>query len=1549
MNNVDPFSIFYAIFNEAADKSKIQTGWLPSQQLTDMLKLQADIYDHIHTIQSVVEPQPERVATPPPIIHEEISPIVRNSAFNPDFASEINSEDSVRKRHYRTVNKRFNSTMEPEKFMETFSSIQSLDFTNVASAQFDIPDIRVLGISVYNFVSNLIFKPLTALNYEGNPPVAECPVCTEVKELMAGCANSEVHRVCLACYDNIMLSDNRVCPMCRCDNFTLLEQQTLLRRFTLFYYSRRAYLSLQNYTARIRNDPRQEWERLMDWLRQSPTAKIFLTSTLILTYASLLSHVKALEERNLHNNWHWLKEALGISHWAPEKANLLGGLIGNNHWVMHLCGGDLYPNAPRTIAVEPAEGYAAIGRYALHNDVGVSTSNEYYDWAFGQMENEESSPPLGLFNNYIDNLLDEPVYEEALDGDFRDPLPPTVANLNTVVQPTEVIITTRSPLILRELPVGDPVPIGETYCPHITLYDCCVDRTRTCSISFEYDFEKERYGWYSEELDINMPDAPCQYSDCPLKSNARRAFILHKWALYRENTVRSKLASWRPGAAWPLPEEFRNDQAVQLNNRVQQHLLNQVRQFADPIGPHWTERIGKIWNHVWKALKLAMTMMAALSTVIKTIQFARWMCGKGGTAEPNLIGSGSINTTKLPRSQKVPRSPTTRVVAHINESQVTSALNNVARNTFFLQAEYLEKGNERKVNMRGLGLFGRIGIIPAHYGKYIINAQKREENKEISGLRILLYPYQNKEIVLPITVSPSTFAFSDSEHCYFRTPPQFPLFKDLTHLIPTSEEHSNVGNSYWHVEPSSTVNTILQVEGSITGFMDTLTINGTQHFDSYKIFDVYATSYGRKGACGSVYMNSTTKPIFALHVAGNDSPYNTSGYGIPLIKEDIDALKEGKTVLSYFVPQSADANISLPGQIIPISTIDKKQKPKIPEKTKIIKSLISDLFDTPPITAPAILSARDARWVFDKSPLYWGCLKHTNPPLPFNKRILLSTFEELRDSLIPALKPLRSVEPLSYIDAIRGIKDVEYFDALDMTTSVGWPWNIGQKKRKDDWIKFDRDETGFMQNIVIDEKLIQVLDLKANQRNRGIKPFTVFLDWLKDERRKAKKLALADGTRIFSLSPIDFTIQLRQFTLDFSAAFMSQCLNINSIVGITADGVNWSKLANNLKMFSPHIITFDYSDFGPRLPADVGYFAFEMIKEWYKTYAPNNGDYYMYPLACMCEEIFNAYHLMNDFIYQTLCGAPSGTATTVIQNTLVNILMLRYIWRFIILTNSIDPVYLNMFDKYVKMYLYGDDGIMAVKEEVLEWFNLKNIMLAFDKHGIIITDAEKLASRKMGEEIPNLDKIPLSTSLENSTVLKRGFKPHPLRKDHWLAPLDEVSVHEAARWIWTSPDPKEATFINCEQSVMLAFGHGPKYFNNWKKTVNDKLAKINLPLVTRTWSDLDINFFGSPEIHGNYVPNTWDSGTFGLMVKDQSTRKSQKENEDFDLQSSRLNGQNGLKANVVVVKDRDLIKFNKIGGGILPSALNFELEFSSSLIDPTMSNTGGNATYSDPF
>jgi len=1502
LNTVDPYSVFYATNNEVAQNLRaIQTGWLPNdvyEAHTTQLRTFVEAYQKV-TNEAKAQ-QKKNTETAKRVRSNRARRHIAEDEIDPteNFSANIFDEDI-------TVN-------EDEIVVQTSSGTPIpllLDPTTSteADAQFNLNDILDLG---KEYLKRVLFVPSSP--YERDQiPIGECPVCRDDKELVITCRNS--HDLCQDCFDRIQETTPEIsCPICRDANIDRMHVRgEWWSRLRVVLWTQESFTCVKRHVKFGIQHPREALRRTRDWLNHSPMGQRVLIGMMAAFYVFYVSRKIVSAQNDYYEATHVLYTNCGISHSKPETQSYLGGFIKWNNWTIDLCGQDI-DEVPVVLNKPYDEGVAFIGRYDLPNTLGIPSI-----LPVSSREEDLFGPPP--WHGYGGN---KPYY-----------------NANSQA-PVEI---SKSSEYKRTLPLSEKIPVGLGECPHLQLGKK-VNEGDLLDITYEQDFESinSDFGWVvqtDDEEAIWMPDAPCQYPDCWLSHIENRTVLLHTWANARTNLFARVRRDWRSPQVWPLPKEYLCRESENLMKKTKSKIMDQIKSYRNSS---WIEKAGDCFGEVYKYIKIIGAIIGGVMTICKGFQFCKWMLGYGQpTSEPQIISSGEIKTHKLNKTNRLPRQAT-KANSQSNESQVSATERYIERNTFFVQVSYKEGNQDKTMNMRGLGVFGRTGIIPAHYGKYIAKKQKDFEEKRITDLIIIVYPFINKEITILYPDINNNLAYSDSELCFINLPPQFCQFKDLTHMIPTVEEHKNIGGTYVHFEPNPALNSILKVPGKIKGFLNSLTINKTDNFAAYEIFDVYCTTYGTRGACGSVYIADYTKPLFGMHVAGDNSTGRSIGYGIPLIYEDMQMVKEGKAVLSTFIPKVADPQIALPGAIIPITTLKRSETNHLPTKSKIIKSLLDQPLEEalgPAITAPAILSTKDPRWIWDKSPLYWGCIKHTLPPRPFHPEILKDTYDELAQKFITILEPVKSVEPLTIEQAITGFDDVPYFDTLDMSTSVGWPWNVGTKKRKDDWIHLTRDPiSNRIINVEIEEELKLNLALKDSLRSRGIKPFTVFLDWLKDERRKQSKLETSGGTRIFSLSPIDFTIQLRQCTLDFTAAMMNKRLEINSIVGISPDGPEWSILANNLTGFSPNIITFDYSDFGPRLPADVGFVAMDIIKDWYAEHANNNFDYAQ-RLDVMKEELFHSYHLMNDFIYETLCGAPSGAATTVIHNTLVNILMMRYIWRYIILKQGISLIYLNRFDECVKMYLYGDDGIMAVKDSALEFFNLKNIMIAFQEHDVIITDAEKLASRQRGEPIPNLDKIPLCQTIEEATVLKRGFKRHPSRKNHWLAPIDEKSIKETARWCWKSNDHVEATKLNAEQSLMLAYGHGPKYFNNHKNIINKALKSINLEPINLLWNDLDRNFFGVEDILGDFIPNTRLNELFRL-----STPSKIEKEKLLDLPlipNLRQEGQGGLKASLVVLTDEQMNRFNRTtGGGILPSALAWEREENISIPDYQLRGCG---------
>ncbi|WP_340049987.1 hypothetical protein [Corynebacterium parakroppenstedtii] len=155
-----------------------------------------------------------------------------------------------------------------------------------------------------------------------------------------------------------------------------------------------------------------------------------------------------------------------------------------------------------------------------------------------------------------------------------------------------------------------------------------------------------------------------------------------------------------------------------------------------------------------------------------------------------------------------------------------------------------------------------------------------------------------------------------------------------------------------------------------------------------------------------------------------------------------------------------------------------------------------------------------------------------------------------------------------------------------------------------------------------------------------------------------------------------------------------------------------------------------------------------------------------------------------------------------------------------------------MFIDETRVTTYGDDGVISVSDAYRDIYNAETVIAFLLKSGIRVTAADKT------------DIVEPYTTLDQITFLKRKFVPHPYRVGQYLAPLPQLSIEEAVKWIHKGEDKTLATLENCEQSIRMAYGSGSEYFNEWKGKVNTALRNCGLKTFDLTWEELDINFFG---------------------------------------------------------------------------------------------------------
>lgn len=602
-----------------------------------------------------------------------------------------------------------------------------------------------------------------------------------------------------------------------------------------------------------------------------------------------------------------------------------------------------------------------------------------------------------------------------------------------------------------------------------------------------------------------------------------------------------------------------------------------------------------------------------------------------------------------------------------------------------------------------------------------------------------------------------------------------------------------------------------------------------------KGIDALTYNFSKPGACGSLVMRyKHTRPILAMHFAGTN-PINpcAKGYGVLLTQETFeDILDFGQILESEEVElkPAEEAKSVLPGfvQVQALGASDREVF--IPTKTKIKPSNIQHLLPEPE-TLPGFLSMRDPGYTHEVSPLVAGCSKHGE----LTNNFTTEEIEEVSDALwtlkYSKLQPsVAAPKRLTIKESITGF-DVPGYTPLHLNTSMGYDWVFGNQTQKKHHIKVDRDEHGIVQDVQISTRLYQELARVEALRRDGIIPFVPYVDELKDERRALAKRAKLGSTRVFCMASILTSIPNRQNFLHFAAAYTNgRIKDLNHAVGISTDGPEWGALANHLLELSDNIVTLDYSNFGPGYNAMVNAAGHDIIANWTEKYVEGVD---ALELSVLGEEHYNSVHIMGNLVYRQLSGGPSGDALTVVKNGLVNELYMLLAWKNL-MSDYCHQNKLSLYESFYKLtrlIVYGDDLIMSVHDDIKELYNGVTIKNFFSTYKITATDA-----LKTGADIPY-------TSISEATFLKCSFVPHPTRPRQWLAPLEERSIYETAKWVHDNPNQEEATRQVAEASILNAYGHGPEFYTSWMTKVNSALVEVGIAPVFRTWIEIDKNFF----------------------------------------------------------------------------------------------------------
>nr|AIB00444.1 polyprotein [Poliovirus 1] len=473
----------------------------------------------------------------------------------------------------------------------------------------------------------------------------------------------------------------------------------------------------------------------------------------------------------------------------------------------------------------------------------------------------------------------------------------------------------------------------------------------------------------------------------------------------------------------------------------------------------------------------------------------------------------------------------------------------------------------------------------------------------------------------------------------------------------------------------------------------------------------------RAGQCGGVI--TCTGKVIGMHVGGNGS----HGFAA--------ALKR-----SYFTQSQGEIQWMRPSKEVGYPIIN------APSKTKLEPSAFHYVFEG--VKEPAVLTKNDPR------------LKTNFEEAIFSKYVgnkITEVDEHMKEAVDHYAGQLMSLdintEQMCLEDAMYGTDGLE---ALDLSTSAGYPYVAMGKKKRDILNKQTRD-TKEMQ------KLLDTYGINLP-----------LVTYVKDELRSKTKVEQGKS-RLIEASSLNDSVAMRMAFGNLYAAFhKNPGVITGSAVGCDPD-LFWSEIP---VLMEEKLFAFDYTGYDASL-SPAWFEALKMVLE--KIGFGDRVDYIDY--------LNHSHHLYKNKTYCVKGGMPSGCSGTSIFNSMINNLIIRTL---------LLKTYKGIDLDHLKMIAYGDDVIASYPHEV----DASLLAQSGKDYGLTMTPADKSA-------------IFETVTWENVTFLKRFFRAdekYPFLI-HPVMPMKEI--HESIRW---TKDPRN-TQDHVRSLCLLAWHNGEEEYNKF--------------------------------------------------------------------------------------------------------------------------------------
>lgn len=303
---------------------------------------------------------------------------------------------------------------------------------------------------------------------------------------------------------------------------------------------------------------------------------------------------------------------------------------------------------------------------------------------------------------------------------------------------------------------------------------------------------------------------------------------------------------------------------------------------------------------------------------------------------------------------------------------------------------------------------------------------------------------------------------------------------------------------------------------------------------------------------------------------------------------------------------------------------------------------------------------------------------------------------------------------------------------LDMKTSSGFPWNCDP----------DLKTKGQFYNHP--ESMNYCQDYWECLKESQCAP-VFWTNNVKEELRDAEKIAL-NKLRTFVGAPVQHVHACTQMFGDMNNKFYETANTGQhwSFVGSTKFFRGWNKLFRRLSKH-PNAFELDESEYDSSLFREAMYgmaeFRFRMLAPEHQTEENRNRIWNLYV------EIVDSVIVTQDGdVVSKDTGNPSGSANTIVDNTVILFRLKAYAW--LCLCEDLEPDFRAKYETYgafmdnVEAALTGDDNTWTCSDDVVGWYNALNVSKIWSGIGVTTKYGNSSAPRK----------------LEDCTFLSMGFR-----------------------------------------------------------------------------------------------------------------------------------------------------------------------------------------------